>query len=40
MFFLWWDNLMDISGFGRTAILRFYAADHVGHAAMVRWVHG
>ena len=38
MFLVWWDDLMDISGFHRTAILRMRFVSIYGMDAWRRWI--
>lgn len=38
MFFIWWDDLMDISGMHRTARLRLYFSIKYGHEAYRSWM--
>jgi len=38
MFYVWWDDLMEISGFCRTAELRLYFVSIYGHNAWRSWI--
>ena len=38
MFLVWWDDLMEVSGFTRTAYLRKLFSSKYGHEAWLNWI--